>query len=547
MSNSIIIIISIFSGLAVGIFLGYILRIIIAERNAVTKSKFDQLQKDFDNREFEIRRTQSDFERISEQLTKKEQEIIEMNRKIQDMTAEKARLTENVQNSMALLEKSEMRMNESIAKNEKLQETITEHQKIKSDNEAKIQLFGARNSEIASELEKTRELLNEKLNELRTSEQLLVSFREENKNLKDKLETQKKEVEEIGQKFSKEFQLLADEILEQKSKKFAQQNQENLKTILEPLGKNIEEFKRKVEDTYDKESKERFSLAEKVKELSELNQKISQEAHNLTQALKGSVKQQGNWGEMLLESILQNSGLRKGFEYQVQEFIRDNAGETVKDEEGRKLQPDVIINLPDERQIIIDSKVSLIAYDRYVASDDKQQQALAIAEHVKSIKVHIDGLSAKNYQTFVKALDFVMLFIPIEPAYMIAMQHDITLWEYAYRKRILLISPTNLIAALKLVSDLWHREQQNKNALKIAERGAQLYEKFVSFVESLEDIGKKIDGAQKSYSQAMNQLSTGRGNLIRQVEMLGELGVKAQRAIPAHLKDESENEDEMNL
>jgi DNA recombination protein RmuC len=241
-----------------------------------------------------------------------------------------------------------------------------------------------------------------------------------------------------------------------------------------------------------------------------------------------------------LESILQNSGLRKGFEYQIQDFLRDEAGDTIKDEEGKKLQPDVIVNLPDNRQIVIDSKVSLIAYDRYMAGDDTNQQTIALVEHVKSIKNHIDGLSGKNYQKHVSSLDFVMMFIPIEPAYMIAMQHDQSLWEYAYKKRILLISPTNLIAALKLVSDLWQREQQNKNALKIAERGAQLFDKFVNFVESLEDVGKKIEGAQKSYSSAMNQLSLGKGNLIGQVEKLKELGVKAQKSIPSHLSSQDD-------
>jgi DNA recombination protein RmuC len=538
-------IITLLTGLSAGVFLGILLRKLIAERNAVSKSKYEQLTKESEQLRFDLRQAQVEQERLINELRNKENEIRDLAGKSHEATAEISRLKANTDHSFSLLNASEAKLEEASAKTEHQQQVIIELNKEKSEHEAQLKLFNTRNSELASEIQSIREAFSAKMNELSVAEQSLVSFREENKHLKEKLETQKQELEEIGQKFSKEFQLLAEEILEQKSKKFSEQNHANLKIILDPLGKNIDEFKRKVEETYDKESKERFSLSEKVKELSELNQKISQEAHNLTQALKGSVKQQGNWGEMLLESILQNSGLRRDYEYQVQTFIRDESGETMKDDEGRKLQPDVIVNLPDERQIIIDSKVSLIAYDRYVAAEDKQQQSIALADHVRSIKAHIDGLSSKNYQSHVKSLDFVMLFVPIEPAYMIAMQHDTALWEYAYKKRILLISPTNLIAALKLVSDLWQREQQNKNAMKIAERGAQLYEKFVSFVESLEDIGKKIDGAQKSYGQAMSQLSTGRGNLIRQVEMLNELGVKAQKSIPSHLLDDGDDDAEI--
>lgn len=533
-------IITLLAGLAAGIPIGFYFRKLIAERHAVSKNKYEQQIKESDNLRFELRQAKAEQERLSADLKAKENEFKNFGIQIQEMTAEIARLRANAENTNTLLSTSEIRLNEANEKIEQQLQTIIEFQKEKSEHEAKLKLFDTRNSELTSEIQNIRDSLAERINELRVTEQSLMSFREENKHLHEKLATQKQELEEIGQNFTKEFQLLADEILEQKSKKFAEQNQLSLKTILEPLGHNITEFKKKVEETYDKESKERFSLAEKVKELSELNQKISQEAHNLTQALKGSVKQQGNWGEMLLESILQNSGLRKDFEYSVQSFIRDHSGETIKDDEGKKLQPDIIVHLPDERQIIIDSKVSLIAYDKYVSSEDKHQQTIALAEHVKSIKTHIDGLSSKNYQSYVKSLDFVMLFVPIEPAYMIAMQHDISLWDYAYKKRILLISPTNLIAALKLVADLWQREQQNKNAMKIAERGAQLYEKFVGFVESLEEIGKKLEGAQKSYGQAMSQLSTGRGNLIRQVEMLNELGVKAQKSIPSHLLDDED-------
>ncbi len=535
-------IITLLAGMAAGVPIGFFIRKLIAERNVVSKRKFEEQIKESDHLRFDLKQALTEHERLNTELRSRDEELRELGKKANDMTAEVAKLNANAGHLTTMLSATETRLKEAFVKTEQQQLSIIEFQKEKSDLEAKLKHMQTRNTELTDEIRNIRESLTEKINELRTTEQTLMKFKEENKHLGEKLETQKQELEEIGQKFSKEFKLLADEILEQKSKKFVEQNQINLKTILDPLGQNIAEFKKKVEETYDKESKERFSLAEKVRELAELNQIINQEAKNLTQALKGSVKQQGNWGEMLLESILQNSGLRRDYEYSVQSFIRDQAGDTIKDDEGKKLQPDIIVHLPDERQIIIDSKVSLIAYDKYVASEDKKQQTLALAEHVKSIKAHIDGLSSKNYQSYVKSLDFVMLFVPIEPAYMIAMQHDITIWEYAYKKRILLISPTNLIAALKLVADLWQREQQNKNAMKIAERGAQLYEKFVGFVESLEDIGKKIEGAQKSYGQAMSQLSTGRGNLIRQVEMLNELGVKAQKSIPSHLLDEDDTD-----
>ncbi len=538
--ETIYLIIAIIAGIAIGFAAGFVFARLTAGKENVSRKNFDSLQKDFESEKVKLQVAEQEHLRLQTEIKEKQNRIDDFNLQLQNLAAEAATLKTKCDIAIDTAKNTEQKLIQTNEKTEAIQQQYFSIQKEKSQLTASLDSVQSRNTELLKETEKLKQQFQEQNSMLTKTKESLMSFQEQNKNLQEKLNTQKEELENIGQKFTKEFQILADQILEQKSIKFAEQNQANLKTILDPLGKNIEEFKRKVEETYDKESKERFSLAEKVKELSDLNQKISQEAQNLTQALKGSVKQQGNWGEMLLESILQNSGLRRDYEYVVQSFIRDTAGETIKDEEGRKLQPDVIVNLPDDRQIVIDSKVSLVAYDRYVAATDKQQQTIALAEHVKSIKAHIDGLSSKNYQTHVKSLDFVMLFVPLEPAYIIAMQHDTGLWEYAYKKRILLISPTNLIAALKLVADLWQREQQNKNAMKIAERGAQLYEKFVGFVESLEDIGKKIEGANKSYEQAMSQLSTGRGNLIRQVEMLNELGVKAQKAIPPHLLDDEE-------
>ncbi|MCC8145146.1 MAG: DNA recombination protein RmuC [Bacteroidales bacterium] len=349
--------------------------------------------------------------------------------------------------------------------------------------------------------------------------------------LQTKLDTQKEETEVLRRQFTLEFENIASKILEEKSRKFTQLNKENLDLILKPLGENLEGFKKKVEEVYDKESKERFSLGKEVERLVLLNQKISEEANNLTKALQGNSKTQGDWGQMILENILEKSGLVKDREYFIQAYLKDDQGNYLKNEEGNKMQPDVIIAYPDNRQVIIDSKVSLTAYTRYIASDDLSRQKTEISEHIKSVRRHVDELSRKNYQDFAACLDFVMMFIPNEPAYLLAMQYDTELWHYAYKKRILLISPTNLIASLKLIADLWKREYQNQNAQQIAERGGILYDKFAGFVENLSTVGLHLDKAQKSYSDAYNQLKDGKGNLISQAEKLKELGIKTKKSI----------------
>lgn len=349
--------------------------------------------------------------------------------------------------------------------------------------------------------------------------------------IQSKLDSQKEEIEIVRKQFNIEFENIATKILEEKSQRFTQLNKENINSILKPLGENLEGFRKKVEEVYDKESKERFSLGKEVERLVVLNQKISEEANNLTKALQGNNKTQGDWGQMILENILEKSGLEKNREYFIQEYLKDDQGTYLKNEEGNKMQPDVIIAYPDNRQVIIDSKVSLTAYSRYIASEEISIQKEEISQHIKSIRRHVDELSRKNYQDFAACLDFVMMFIPNEPAYILAMQYDPELWHYAYKKRILLISPTNLIASLKLIADLWKREYQSQNAQQIAERGAILYDKFAGFVENLYAIGANLDKAQKSYTDACNQLKEGKGNLISQAEKLKELGVKAKKTI----------------
>ncbi len=345
----------------------------------------------------------------------------------------------------------------------------------------------------------------------------------------------KGEVEKVHEKYSTEFKNIANEILDEKSKKFTETNKTNIEAILKPLGDNLDTFKKKVEDVYNIEAKERFSLGEKVKELVEQTNKVSQEANNLASALKGQSKKQGNWGEVILESILQKSGLVKDREYFLQE--------TIKDEDGKSLRPDVLIKLPDNRIIIIDSKVSLVAYDKFSSTDVTEEQAIYLGEHLKSIYSHIDDLQSKNYDNLEASLDFTMMFLPIEPAYLIAIQGDQNLWAYAYSKRILLISPTNLIACLKLMSDLWKRELQSKNAMDIVKRGEALYEKFVGFVESIEDVGDNLTRTQKSYDSALKQLQSGSGNLIGQAQKLKNLGLKSSKEIPKKMIAEDEEEE----
>ncbi len=326
-----------------------------------------------------------------------------------------------------------------------------------------------------------------------------------------------------------EFQNLANKILEEKSKKFTDQNRLNLEQVLNPLRDQLGDFRRKVEDVYEKESKDRMSLFHEINSLKSLNQQISSDAINLTNALKGQSKTQGAWGEVILERVLEESGLHKGREY-------DTQGSFTTDE-GKRLRPDVIVHLPEGKDIVIDSKVSLTGYERYCSSDDEVERQLALREHVASLRNHIKGLSVKNYEDLpgINSLDFVLLFVPIEAAFITAVENDQSLFREAFDKNIIVVSPTTLLATLRTVHNIWRYEYQNKNALEIAEKAGGLYDQFVRFGESLLDVEDKLSKAQTSFQTAKSRLMDGRGNLVTRTQQLQKLGAKAKKKMPEAL------------
>ena len=345
----------------------------------------------------------------------------------------------------------------------------------------------------------------------------------------EQLARQKEETEALQQRQVLAFKNLAAEILEEKSAQFKQANQESLNALLRPFRENIDGFRKKVEEVYVQEAQQRFSLKEEIHRLSEMNRRMSEEANNLTAALKGNSKTQGDWGEMILETILDSSHLVKGIHYRTQENI--------KDESGANLRPDVILNLPEGKQVIIDSKVSLTAYVAYTESETPEEIDRAIKNHLRSVRAHVEELGRKSYQSQVDSPDFVIMFIPNEPAFLLALQQEPSLWSEAYNKKVIISSPTNLFALLKIVYDLWKRADQSKNAQAIAEEGAKLYNKFMGFADTLLDLGKSLQGASEKYDKAMNQLKTGSGNLVRRTERLRELGIRAAKKLPQQLSD----------
>ncbi len=353
----------------------------------------------------------------------------------------------------------------------------------------------------------------------------------------DKLATLQQTAQEAKTVLSDQFKNLANEILEEKSKRFAEQNQQNLDILLKPLQEKLMDFRKQVDETYQSEARERFALKQEVEKLAGLNLRMTDETRALTNALKGESKTQGDWGELVLETILENSGLRKGEEYLVQDT------QTISD--GSRLQPDVVIRLPESKHLVIDSKVSITAYTRYIQADDDAIKTAELNSHVLSINQHIQGLSAKNYQDLygVGSIDFVLMFIPIEPAFLAAMRHAPDIYQEALKKNIVIVCPSTLLATVRTVAHLWRQEHQNRNAQEIARQCASLYDKFVGFVEDLDKVGQRLEQAQISYADAVGKLKTGRGNLIRTAENVKKLGVKPNKSLPSKLTDVADDDE----
>jgi DNA recombination protein RmuC len=411
--------------------------------------------------------------------------------------------------------------------------------KFTASAQTSLQVEQEKTRNLSTDLQTVRQELQDERNKNFELNNALATIKANQQNLQKKLEEQQTDALKIQEKLTLEFKHLANEIFEEKGRKFAEQNKTNLGEILNPLKEKITDFEKKVEQSH-KESLERnTAMREQLTNLKELNQQITKEAGNLTKALKGDSKTQGNWGEYILESILEKSGLVKGREYVVQESITT--------EDGKRLQPDVVIKLPDNKNIIIDSKVSLIAYERFISADDENDRAANLKLHIQSLRQHIRGLSDKNYQKLysIGSLDFVLLFIPIEPAFSAAAQHDTEIFNDAFEKNIVIVSPSTLIATLRTIASIWKQEHQNKNTMEIARQATALYEKFVGFTNDLIELGNQLRRTQNSYEGAMNKLSTGSGNLVRRVEEFKKLGIQPSKPVDQRLVDKATEQSDL--
>ena len=385
--------------------------------------------------------------------------------------------------------------------------------------------------------------LEERVRRIPELEQDLVGYqavREENARLLAALNLERRQSEEklkllqeAKEALAEQFQNLANRIFEEKGEKLVQQNVANLDSLLKPLGERLKEFQVRVEETYDKESKQRFSLQTEIQKLVEANARMSMDALNLTNALKGDSRTQGAWGEVVLERVLEASGLQKGREYDVQVGF-----------EGGRARPDVVIRLPEGKHVVVDSKVSLTAYEAYCSAEDELSKKRELGRHIDSLRSHVRGLAEKNYQSLygIRTPDFVLMFVPVEPAFALALREKAELFEDAFHRNVMIVSPTTLLISLRTIASIWRYEYQNRNAQELVRQCTALYEKFVGFVGDLEDIGKRLKAAQTSYDDAYGKLSSGKGNLIRQVERIRELGLKPAKPLPAHLTELSMEE-----
>ncbi len=388
----------------------------------------------------------------------------------------------------------------------------------------------SRSSALQTQVGEFKQLLEVERSKVMTINNCLASREADFRNLQTKLDDQKKELENLNERLALQFKNLANEIFEEKSKKFTDQNKSNMFDLLKPLGEKIIQFEKKVEETHKDSISRNSALREQLENLQRLNVQMTREAENLTRALKGDSKTQGAWGEFILESILEKSGLEKDREYFIQESITTDEG---------RFRPDVIIRLPENRHVVIDSKVSLTAYNNFVNLETESEKIIALKAHLFSIRQHMKGLGDKNYHKNVSdsSLDFIIMFIPIEPAYILAIQSEKNLYEEALEKRIVFVSPTLLIPSLQLIKSVWKQEHQNRNTAEIVRQATGLYEKFKGFTEDLLDLGNNIRKTQLSYEGAMNKLTTGTGNLVRRVEEFKKFGITPPKNVDQRLVD----------
>lgn len=385
-------------------------------------------------------------------------------------------------------------------------------------------LFESQRKQMAESANRQIDLLNQQ--HAQQMEALTAKYEKQNEALRKEMILQ--------------FNVLASDVLRKNSESLKSANSEQIDALLRPLKENIESFRTMVNDGYVKENSSRKLLELQIERLVKLNETIGEEARNLTSALKGNTKVQGDWGEMILETLLENAGLERGINFETQ-LTRDGSGKVLKNDEGKLLRPDVLIKLPDNHSVIVDSKVSLTAFVDYCNAEDEKVRIIAGKKHLQSVYSHIDELHSKMYQNNLKgASDYVMMFIPNESAYIVAVQLDINLWKYAYDRGVIIVSPTHLFSVMSIVSQLWRQDNQNKNAMLIADRGGKLYDKLVLFLDSFEKVGKSIDDAMTSYHKSFNQLRTGKGNVLRQAEDMKNLGAKASKSLPERLSDSAE-------
>lgn len=422
--------------------------------------------------------------------------------------------------SSSVSRKSHDELNQNFSKKEaEFNKVLAE---ISAENKAQNQKIAEQQELNFKQNTEIKELQNDKNQLIGLKSQLAA----QNENLQKLLDSQKEEIAKMQEVAKTEFQNLANKILEEKTLKFTEQNQQNLKNILNPLQEKITDFEKKVENTHKESIDYHAALRQQIIGLKDLNVQMSKETVNLTKALKGDSKIQGNWGELVLERVLEKSGLEKGREYEIQKsFVT---------EEGNRVQPDVVINLPDGKKMIVDSKVSLTSYEKYINEDEEELKSAFLKEHVNSLKRHVEQLGNKNYQHLyeMESPDFVLLFIPIEPAFAIALNEDTQLYNKAFEKNIVIVTPSTLLATLRTIDSMWTNQKQQENAVEIARQAGALYDKFEGFVTDLVKIGKKMDEAKTEYEGAMNKLVDGKGNLITSVQKLKIMGAKAKKSLP---------------